>query len=228
MYRSIAFFVAVLAISLPKFATADIVSYAFGRQTANATINVASQAKMQIWDNSETGVDSGDVLFKFLLSGSMACTITQIYWEDTNSLLSSPVFSDTEPAHSMDFAGNGDSNHDMSFAASGAGPSNPPGVSPFTTNFIMMAQNAVSKRGVERQEMAGFLFTLTGGHTFADVQNAIENGDIKVALHIQGIPEGAGTTSDSFLNGAAAIPEPSSLSIVGFMALATVCVRHRR
>ena len=229
-----AFATTVLAFCAINFAAADIVTFGFNKETNNGPANedFASQTSVQIWDDTEAGVPSGSILFKFVndMDGTgVSGTLSQIYWDDNSGFLStvvSPILSNN-PLHTQDHASGAATiayTNDTNINNS----DKPPGVASWgngVTDFNFDANNP-AQTGAEQLEMAGFLFTLNGG-TFQDVRDAIENGDLRVAFHAQSI--GATDNSDSFLNLTTAIvvPEPSSALFLCTLG-SLFCLRIRR
>lgn len=233
MFKKNACLIAGLVFAFPCFVCADFVSFGFVRQTTNATTNIAPQMLFQIWDDTEAGVPSGNVLFKFIndMNGTGTDgTFSQIYWDDVNGLLSTttdPVFS-ANVNHTLDHV-SGAATMAFTLDMDLMGGDKPPGIGSWDasdTDFNFDADNA-TQTGVERLEMGGFLFTLTGANTFTDVINSIEAGTLRIAIHAQGILPDSENQSDSFLNGTTPIPEPSTPLLFAIIIGAVSCRRRR-
>ena len=188
----------VLVMGLAAYAGA--VPYSFDRITDNGNADVGAQLSVDV-----TASGAG-VLFTFYNIGSIASSITDIYFDDGTLLALSSIT---------------DSGAGVAFDTP-ATPGNLPGANlaspPFVTTagFSADSDNPVMANGVNNtsdgSEWVAIFFTLQGGKSFADTIAALNNGDLRIGLHVQAI----GTTggSDSYVNGPP-VPEPSTFLLLG-------------
>ncbi len=157
----------------------------------------------------------GTVDFLFSKTGISSGFIAQIYFEDGNSQFSVIDFDVALSSVSAVFD-------------DPATPPDPPGL-PFTTDYSFDANNPAPTWGVSTGETAGFTGTLTGGATFGDVESALTEGALRVALHAQGLAAGA---SDTYLGvpddpDDPPLPEPSSALLSG-LGMLLLCLLRKR
>ena len=196
-------------------------TYGFGEVTSNSATNVAigeSQLSMEVIRLRR----SDRVRIKFRNTGLDASSITDVYFDDRNS-----VFSSIRRIHNSD---------GVSFSQ-GAAPGNLPGANnlldPFQTTLGLNADSdpPVQINGVNPGEVLGITLNLASGKTFWDVISGINNEILRVGLHVQGFANGG---SESFVNvnptnpdGPPIVPEPTGLALAG-IALGGVLISRRR
>jgi len=210
-----------VALALSASAASAGWTYGFGEVTSNSATNVAigeSQLSMEVIRLRR----SDRVRIKFRNTGPEASSITDVYFDDSNS-----VFSSIRRIHNSD---------GVSFSQ-GASPKNLPGANnlldPFQTTLGLNADSdpPVQINGVNPGEVLGITLNLASGKTFWDVISGINNAVLRVGLHVQGFANGG---SESFVNvtpknpdGPPIVPEPTGLALAG-LAIGGLLVKRRR
>ncbi len=163
------------------------------------------------------------VLFTFDNIGPDASSITQIYFDD-GTLLGAPTIFDNPP--------------DVEYQQGGS-PGNLPAANqalpPFvaTSDFTATPLPPTQPNGINPGETLGLLFDLQAGQTLSDTIEDLNNGDLRIGIHVQGFTSGG---SESFVNndppiippGGNGIPEPvtTTLGMLGLGAL-SMAIRRR-
>ncbi len=159
------------------------------------------------------GPTSGSALFTFRNIGDGACSITDIYFED--SVLSA-VDGGLLKSSGVDFKVN-------------KKPGNLPAgnaLDPDFDEWVSLSSKSpnVPKNGVNQDdEWLTAKFKLDAGETFSDVIDAIVSGDLRIGLHVQAFADGG---SASFVNIPHA-PLPGAV-ILGGLGLGVAAHRLRR
>ncbi len=176
--------------------------------TNNGNANLSSQLSVQIID---TGI-SGQVGFKFLNNVGIVSSITDVYFDDGTLLAISTIVSSTG----------------VSFA-SPATPNNLPGGNNITPPFVVTdnfsadsnTPNALANGVNASTESLEIIFNLVSTADVDAVIAALNNGSLRIGMHVQGI----GTTngSDGYVN---KVPEPGILILLG-IAMSAVGVASR-
>ena len=184
--------------------TSEAITLGFTRVTSNSAVDISDDLTLEVMNGGPSTVQ-----FSFSKGNMYDGFITQIYFEDSNGLLSSIGFSA------------GLSTPEVVYD-SPATPGHPPGVNPFDTDFSFDPNNPQPKNGISAGEIGTFIGTFESPADFDDLKDAIEEGEFRVALHAQGL---LNDESDSFVT--ELIPEPgvSILSAVAFLILLTRRVR---
>ncbi len=155
---------------------------------------------------------AGEVVFTFHNAGPLASSITDIYFDDsaTGALLEISSIVDSS---GVDFE-------------EGATPKDLPDRSnaspPFETTegFSADSESPAQPNGVNPGENVMIVFLLKAGKTFADVLATLEDGSLRVGIHVQGF---ASRGSEGFVS----VPEPYGLGLVA-VGLLVAAVRMRR
>ena len=110
-------------------------------------------------------------------------------------------------------------------------PSNLPGqnnaMPPFVTDFRL--DSDFTGQTPDAPIVAGgeldIIFSLLGGTNFIDLIDAINNGDLRLGLHVRTIDLGTGDSSESFVS---AVPVPAAVWMFGTGLLAMIGFSRRR
>ncbi len=194
---------AVLIIAMPVTAQ---VTYSFGNITNNSATDAIIGESQMFVDVSDAG--SGQVLFTFRNDGPEASSITDAYFDD-GALLSMAGI---------------DNSAGVQFSP-GATPSNLPGGDSITPSFITTAglsadsDAPVQSNGVNPGESLGIKFNLQSGSAYNDVLSGIDDGSLRIGIHVQGF---ADSYSESFVTGGdGAVPAPGAVLLA---SMGMVCV----
>ena len=204
--------VVVGGLFLASTARAEL--FGFQNITANNVADAAiGEAQLSV---DLTAFGANQVQFRFLNSGPLASSITDVYFD-------APDPSALDGISSIDdsFAG-------VSFSL-GAAPGNLPGANnaspPFVTSPGLSADSdpAAQPNGVNPGEELGIIFDLDAGKSFADVLGEMTSGALRVGIHVQGFASGG---SESFVTTTTPVPSAAMLGVIG---LGTVgWVRRRK
>jgi len=198
---------AALMFPVPVSAQA---TYSFENTTNNSATNAAIGENQLFADVSDAG--GGQVLFTFRNIGPEASSITDVYFDD-GALLSMVAISNS--------AG-------VQFAQD-ATPSNLPGGNSISPSFITIAglsadsDAPVQPNGVNPGESLGIKFNLQSGATYNDVLSGLDDGSLRIGIHVQGFADGG---SESFVNDGV-IPAPGAVLLASFGMLCVGWFRKR-
>lgn len=141
-------------------------------------------------------------------------TITNIYFEDSLDLLSSPSII-TYTAVAPDNA--------VSYSVAAGGGNLPGGQNVgFDSDYLFKTNPPPSKNGLDPGESLTVAFQSL--ESYADLLGAINHGDVRIGIHVQEI--GTQGASASFVN-VQAVPEPGGALLLGAVGV-ILLVRHRR
>lgn len=199
---------AIAAIALAAAATGTLAENAsastssvninFTRITNNSPVNVASQFLAVL---SQVSGQPNRVVFTFSNSAAIASSISEIYYDNRNS---APLQSLLSPLQQTG----------CHFTAGSASPGNLPGGNAIGFNATRaFSADAVGNPSVGLDTAADRLsmtFQLKSGFTFNNVVNALNNGDLRLGLHVRAInpPQSPCDWSDSFVSTVAVVPLP--------------------
>jgi hypothetical protein len=226
---------AVVAAWVTAFALAGraeaLSVFDFTRITSNSTFNAASSLEVTV---DTPGSNQVRFQFKNLVAAYPSSFISEIYFDDA-----SPVLLSGTPV----IVSNGSGTSFVKRYPPGSVPTFPSGnnaVPPFVIDWAFDTDGgSQSLKGIHPYAASpnDDWVQITFSGDYNNVVTAIDNHSLRIGLHVQGLPLGAGTTSDSFVGGHQAtdphedqlIPEP--LTVAG-LTLAAGCLatylRRRR
>lgn len=142
-------------------------------------------------------------------------TITNIYFEDSLDLLSSPsiiTFTAVAPDNAV------------SYSVAADGGNLPAGQNVgFDSDYLFQTNPPPSKNGLDPGESLTVAFQSL--ETYSDLLGAINSGDLRIGLHVQEI--GTRGASASFVN-VQAVPEPGGALLLGAVGVILLVRRRRR
>jgi hypothetical protein len=184
-------------------ARAETISLGFDIIPSTASA-VAQQAEGQFQVQvSNDNVGPGQALYTFLNVGTIASSITDIYFQDGTLLGIANIVNQPDP----------NSQGYLTYFGNGAAPGNLPGgmtLDPAFTpvvgvNFFSVDSNTPQPMGVNPGERLAVLFNLLPGLNFDSVKQALvtpppsttANPSLRIGIHVQGMPGGV---SASYIN----------------------------
>ncbi len=205
----------VLSVTMqaPAQAVATVSFYSVSNTNAANVTAGAAQLFVDVTDPAGTH----NVLFTFRNSGPVASSIGEIYFDD-GSLLAQSIITNMTSGGFTNFTG------------PGATPGNLPAGNNASPAFNALAQFSSDAQGnpsngVNPGESFSILYTLQGTQDYSDVIAELQDGRLRIGLHVRAFQPGNG--SESFVNlplSVAAIPEPSTIA---FFGLGTLLLWHR-
>ena len=193
----------LLALSLVTLTAlpAHAIPFGFFKLTNNNDENLYGQLLVDVTANGTNQVD-----FKFTNNVGIASSITEIYFDDGTLLDLATVTNSS----GVTFAENPPTNPDE---LPGGNTAVPPFVT--TAGFSADIGPGNTSNGVNTAaESVIITFSLQAGQTFGDTITALNNGSLRIGLHVRAIGElGSG---DSYIN---AVSEPAELATMFLMGL---------
>jgi hypothetical protein len=200
-------FVCVLAFIIGFCGVANATPFAFRCITNNSATDCGigeAQLWVDVLANGNSQVD-----FVFHNRGPQDSSITDVYFADGTLLGIAAIYN-----------GSG-----VSFSQ-WATPGNLPGGKSIgfntTSGFSADSDSPVQPNGVNPDDVLTIRFDLIGGKTYLDTLAALQDGSLRIGIHVQGFASGG---SESFV----AIPEPGSALLIGCgLALFGILARRKR
>jgi hypothetical protein len=190
--------------------TGQAVTLGFENISANLVGDaVIGEAQLTV-DVTDAG--GGQVLFTLNNAGPQASSITDVYFDDGGLLLGIASIDNSDPG--------------VSFSELATPPSLPAAnqaTPPFQATAGLSANSdpPVQPNGVNPGESLGIVLDLLGGQTFADAVAALNDGSLRIGIHVQGFASGG---SESFVG----VPEPHAAILFGVGALLVTAGIRRR
>lgn len=204
--------VALLAFSIIALTWCDT-SFALTLSFSNISNNDPNDAEVGEAQLFVEVLDSGgQASFRFYNTGPEDSTISEIYFDDGSLLGISSVLDGS----GVDFEED-------------ANPPNLPdhnNISPafqVTAGFLAEAQPSPAINGVDPGEEVTIIFDLQGAQTIDDVFDELATGALRIGIHVISFPSGG---SSSFVNNA--VPEPSTMALLGLGTVALLARRRNR
>jgi hypothetical protein len=186
-------------------ASARATLYSFYNITGNSAVNVATAGQYSV---DVTSYSATQVLFTFMnASGGAASSIQDIYFDD-GTLLGIAALIETPP--SVDF--------DQMVS-----PPDLPGGETLDPDFVVTQGFAADAstpgpiaRGINPGESLGIVFDLQSGGMLQDVLDELNDGTLRIGIHVQGFANGG---SESFVNVPVPAPAAAGLGALGLLVV---------
>ncbi len=191
--------------------------YGFWNATNNNSGNVTTgmtQLTVKVFD-----IGNSNVKFEFTNVGSKVSSITDIYFDDGDSLFSS-----------LSWIENGSSGV---YFRPGASPNTLTGGSNvgFNTTQALNSESSSIGYGVNPGEKVGLVLSLGAGHMFGEVTTALATDALRVGLLVRGF---SNSGTESFVNSSInsspvpVTPEPSALALAGLACIGLVWKKRKK
>jgi hypothetical protein len=191
----------IIAGVIGLFATANAATFGFSRITSNSSDDVAGQLWVDVTDPG-----ANQVMFTLRNEGPIASVIANIYWDDA-SPGNLGGFVSFSPSAGVSFREGGNPSDLPSGNAVG-----------FVATARDRARSPAPINGIGPDESLGVLFSLLNGVTFEGLLDDMNQGQLRVGLHVISI--GLGGQSDSYVNdGPPRVPDASLTAMLLGMAM---------
>ena len=163
-------------------------------------------------------VTINQVLFTFKNEGPEASSICDVYFDDgsllgiasiDNSSPGEPGVLFTQYAKPGNLPGGNKADPDFETTAGFSADSDPP----------------AQPNGVNPNEWLAILFNLQSGQAVSDVFSELENGDLRIGIHVQGFASGGG---ESFVNNDNPVPIPATVLLLGSGLIGLIGFRRKK
>ena len=216
----------LLCMGMTAWGNPTSYTYSFDGITNNTPANVVIGEAQLFMDVTAYG--SNQVMFTFRNTGPQPSFIAAIYFKDGSLLAPIAYLQDVDDSIASVF---GDPNVDFSEGTSGNGLPGGDSTWKISNGFIVDDASADSpgtnKDGVDPGEWLAIVFNLQSGSNFGNVIYELDNDELQIGLHVQGI--GTNSGSESFANnGRVTVPVPAGVLLVGVGVSLVGWLRRRR
>ncbi|GEM_PF-1313823 len=215
MRKLVALITLLLALAAWSPALADTIqplSLSFSRITSNSPYGDEVDVLMNI-----SQLDSDSLLFQFVNQSSLSSVVSEIYFQDANSLVNSWQIRNDLNVGKVSYR-------------YGANPSELPsgGSVNFSTSFAVEAKSPSSKYGIDPGESLSMILNLTSSAAINALVMGLSDQSFAVGLHVISIARGQ---SDSFVNTpppGSGVPEPGTMVLMGSALLTGLGLRRKQ
>ena len=218
MNRMKLFAVSALAAAL-SVSAAQAVQYTFDLVAGdgNHENDLSGQLFLDVTDSG-----GGEVLFTISNNGPIASSVGAVYMDD------GAYFSAISGLIDKDEGVGGDVGVDFSYPGNNNFPEGNTLTPPFeTTQDLTADRDTAQANGINSGESLGISFLLLDDVTFSDVLAGLDDGSIRVGLHVMAIAPGGG--SDSYVNGGrVSVPDAATSGAMMTVALGMLAWARRK
>jgi hypothetical protein len=206
----IAIILGFFIITMPS-AKADMFGFELIPTNNQGNPDLSGQLSVEV-----TSPDASHVLFTFKNNIGIDSSIGSVFFDVDDSLLNSPVIGSTPYTSS---------GVDFKEKDNGQLPGGNTLTPPFTEAFIATKDGSENNGVDNNTEYLGILYSLSSGKDLVDVIDAINNGNLRIGLHLQSI--GTNEGSDAYINTRTTVPVPGAV-LLGLIGMAVAVIKLRK